>query len=125
MRYLVALCTFCLLFGCKKSTTGEKPKGPVERGKELVKVKGCTACHSLDGSKLVGPTFKGLFGKKQVVTTGGKERTITVDEAYIRRSIREPNADIVKGYTAGSMVVTAPVSDEEIEDIIAFLKTLK
>ncbi len=52
-----------------------------ERGelKELLTRYGCTGCHSLDGSPGVGPTFKGLFGRKVTVVTNGKEHIITAD----------------------------------------------
>ena len=53
------------------------------------------ACHTSDGSKLVGPSFKGIYGHTVRVTTDGQVREITVDDEYLERSIREPNADIV------------------------------
>jgi len=59
---------------------------------------GCLGCHSMDGRKLVGPTFKGLFGSTAKVSTAGKQRAITVDLAYLERSISDPSADIVAGY---------------------------
>ena len=72
--------------------------GAAHAGKELLEKHGCLGCHSLDGTPKVGPTFKGIWGRTVTVLTGGKERTVTVDEAYLRRSILEPNADVVKGF---------------------------
>ena len=50
---------------------------------------GCQSCHSLDGSKGVGPTFKGLFGSQVELTTG---RTVKADEAYLLESISTPTS---------------------------------
>lgn len=62
------------------------PKMPAELpGLTLIKKNGCTGCHSLDGSKIVSTSFKGLYGKKREVITGGKERTIIADDEYILR----------------------------------------
>src|SRR5208283_3492855 len=62
------------------------PQGAVERGLNLLQVKGCLGCHSTDGSSKIGTTYKGIFGRKETVITGGKEREIIADEAYLRKS---------------------------------------
>lgn len=97
---------------------------PVTRGKELVKQNGCTACHSVDGSRLVGPTWKGLFDSQRVLTDG---TTVTADEVYLKNSILKPNVQVVEGYPAGVMPQTylGTLSDKDIADIIAFIKTLQ
>lgn len=96
--------------------------GPPE-GAQLLAIKGCTACHSLDGTKLVGPTFKGLWQRKEIVLTDGVPREIIVDEEYLRRSMLEPNADIVQGYPEGQMPAQGPLLKEgELEAIIEVLK---
>lgn len=100
---------------------GEK-SGP-EKGKELFQSKGCSACHSTDGSRLIGPSFKGLYGRKERVMTGGKERVVTVDEAYIIKSEHEPNADVVVGYQP--LMPPSPMNDEEIRAVIEYIKTLR
>jgi cytochrome c oxidase subunit 2 len=91
---------------------------------DLLTLNGCTACHTLDGSRLVGPTFKGLFGRTETVLTNGEPRQITVDEEYIRKSIKEPMADITEGYPS-AMVVQPNITDEDIENMIELLKDLK
>lgn len=58
----------------------------------------CAACHSLDGSRLAGPSFKGLAGKEQKIIRDGKEMEIKVDRDYLQRAIRTPLADIPVGY---------------------------
>lgn len=95
-------------------------------GLTLLKQNACLTCHSQDGSKIIGPSFRGLYGKTEIVETDGKEREVLADDEYIARSIREPNADVVKGYMKGLMVSYANVlNDEQIAHIIDYLKTLK
>jgi mono/diheme cytochrome c family protein len=91
---------------------------PVALGKKLYKVKGCNACHSLDGSKLVGPTFQGIWGRSEKTNTG----EVKVDEAYVTESILQPLAKVVDGY-APSMP-PQNLTQEEINQMIAFFKTL-
>lgn len=98
---------------------------PGAAGKLLTEQKGCIACHSADGTKIVGPSYKGIFGHKITVSSDGKEREITVNEEYIKKSILEPDADIVKGFNKGSMIsYKGQLSDEEIDQIIEYIKTL-
>ena len=94
-------------------------------GTQLLTLKGCVACHSIDGSKLIGPSFKGLFGKTENVVTDGVTREITVDEDYIRKSILEPNADLVEGYQALMPNQRDLLTDEDIEAIIEVIKELQ
>jgi cytochrome c oxidase subunit II len=94
-------------------------------GRTIMETKGCVACHTTDGSKLVGPSFKGIYGHKVTVTTAGKEREITVDDEYIARSINDPTADVVKGFVSGQMVsYKGQFTDEDIKQIVEYIKTL-
>ncbi len=81
------------------------------------------ACHSLDGGKLVGPAFKGLFGRKEAVLSDGQERQIVADEAYIRKSISLPNADVVLGYQP--VMPPQSLTEEETVQIIKRLRALR
>ena len=100
---------------------GEGEKGGL--GLTVLESRGCLGCHSMDGSKKIGPTFKGLYGSQVTVVTRGKERTVTSDEEYLRRSILEPGADIVRGYQ--NIMPALPVTKEELDAIIEYLETLK
>jgi cytochrome c oxidase subunit 2 len=96
-----------------------------DQGLTIMKFQGCMACHSTDGSKIVGPTYLNLFGKQQVVTRDGADVTITADEEYIKKSILDPNAEIVKGYPKGLMQsYKGKISDADLAKIIEYLKTL-
>jgi cytochrome c oxidase subunit 2 len=91
-----------------------------------MKKNACLSCHSLDGTKLVGPTFKGIYGRKEMVVEGDKEYEITVDDRYIIKSIYEPNLQVVKGYNQGLMIpYKEQIQEEDMQNIIDYLKTLK
>lgn len=99
---------------------------PTAAGKRIMKNIGCFACHSVDGSKLVGPSFKGIYGHTATVVTGGNQREVTVDDEYIKKSIYDPNTDVVKGFNKGLMLsYKGQLSDEDIKQITEYLKTLK
>lgn len=99
---------------------------PSANGKRIMKNIGCFACHTVDGTKLIGPSFKGVYGHDVTVITGGKERVVTVDDEYIKRSIYDPNADVVKGFNKGLMMpYEGQLSDDDIVQITEYLKTLK
>lgn len=83
------------------------------------------ACHSVDGSKLVGPSFVGIWESERTVVTGGSTRQVVADEEYIHRSIFDPNADVVQGFGRGLMLsYEGMLSEEDVEYIIEYLKTL-
>lgn len=94
-------------------------------GRQVVESYGCLACHSLDGSTVIGPSFRGRFGETITVITQGQERQIVYDEEYVVRSIYQPDADIVQGFRPGQMFsYEGEVSMQEIEMIIEFLRSL-
>jgi cytochrome c oxidase subunit II len=91
----------------------------VAAGKTLFQSKGCIACHSPDGAGGVGPTFKGLFGRKEKLADGS---IITIDEAYVTESVREPSLKLVSGFQA--LMPKLSVNDAELKQLISYLKTL-
>ncbi len=88
-----------------------------EHGGLLYKAKGCNACHTLDGNKLVGPTWKGAFGRKEQLANGTE---VTIDDAYLRESILKPMEKIVMGYPPAMPVMQ--LSDIEVDSLILFIK---
>ncbi len=92
-------------------------------GEQVFTLKGCGACHKTDGTTLIGPSWKGLYGKEEKVKENGKAMTVKVDDAYIRESILEPSKKITVGFEQ-TMMPQVPVTDEEINQIIAYIKTL-
>ncbi|KPL14518.1 MAG: hypothetical protein AMS26_10420 [Bacteroides sp. SM23_62] len=109
-------------------TTAALPAAGVpdwEAGLDVLRKNGCNVCHSSDGSKLVGPSYLGVFGSTREVETGGTAREVVADSAYIRTAIYDPEADIVQGYNRGLMLsYEGLVTEEEIRLIIEYLKHL-
>ncbi len=96
---------------------------PAEAGEKVFKKYGCFACHTLDGKDHpIGPTLKGLWGKMETLSDGKK---VLVDENYIRESILDPQAKIVKGRTPSMTVFKGMIKDEEITFLIELIKSLK
>lgn len=96
-----------------------------QRGERLFKQKAvpsCSTCHSIDGSKIVGPSLKGLYGRNEKMSDGS---AIVADDAYIKESILNPNAKIVEGYAAAMPPYAGQLKDEQIADLIEYFKTLK
>lgn len=118
-RCLAAALLLAFAAGC----SGGKKAPP--KGQQLLETFGCTSCHSTDASVIIGPTFKGIFGRQETVVRGRTEQTITVDEAYLRRSILDPRAEVVKGFPSSMPTRFANlVSNEELDSIVEYLKTL-
>lgn len=95
--------------------------GP-ERGKQLYTKQGCDTCHSIDGTPKIGPTWKGLFGKMETMADGSSHK---VDENYLRESMLDPAAKVVKGYAPSMPTYQGKLSDKDLDGLIEYMKTLK
>lgn len=94
-------------------------------GLGVIRRNGCVACHSLDGSTIVGPSFRGIFGEETTVLVNREEQQVVVNEPYIRESLMTPNAKIVKGFRAGLMQsYKGALTEEDIQHIIDYIKSL-
>jgi len=94
---------------------------PGRQGRLLAQARGCAACHSVDGSASVGPSWKGLYGRNEPMSDGS---TVKVDEAYLRESIVTPQARVVKGYPPVMPTPTPPFSEADLAALVAYIKTL-
>ena len=83
--------------------------------------------HNGLSAKIVEETgFKGIWGSTHTVATGREKRQVVVDEEYIKSSIYDPNTDVVEGYGKGLMLsYRGQLSEEDITNIIEYLKTIK
>lgn len=151
-RVVLSLSVFSLLFvtGCggggqqqtqqpssqPSPPTTEQPAQPpaqteetqlVERGQRLSSSIGCTACHSTDGTTIVGPTWQGLYGHEvEVILPDGTETKVVADDEYLRESILDPNAKVTKGFQANLMpIYQGQLSEDDIKAIIEYIKSLQ
>jgi cytochrome c oxidase subunit 2 len=84
----------------------------------------CGGCHSVDGSRGSGPSLKGVAGSNVELQSG---QTVMADTAYLVKSIVDPSADVVKGFPniMGSAVPKGSVSEQDAQNIAAYLETLR
>ncbi len=102
---------------------GEKPEDltPAEWGSQLYQQYACNTCHTTDGTRLIGPSWQGLFGSTIPLENG---QTVTADANYIRESILEPQAKIHEGYPPVMVSYQGQLNDRQINAIIEYIKTL-
>lgn len=94
---------------------------PLEYGERLYTQQNCAACHSIDGSRMVGPTFQGLWGAQRVFEDGG---TAVADANYLRESILQPMAHIVQGYPAAMPQTYSTLDEAQVTGLIAYIESL-
>lgn len=132
--FLLMICiSGVLLSGCQGSTqSGEanSSASPQERGKALVeatmigesKAPGCVTCHSFEAGKvIIGPSLAGIATVAESAVPGLSA------EDFLREAIVDPDAYITEGFPAGVMYKNygKELSAEQINDIVAYLLTLK
>lgn len=84
----------------------------------------CMACHSFADETAGKTPLRGILGRATTVTVGTEQKEIVADEAYIRRAILEPDAEIVVGHT-DEMPVPEDLNDEDLQRMVEYLKGLK
>ena len=94
---------------------------PVEVGEKLYTSFGCIACHTTDGGKNHGPSFKGLFGSTRDFK--GAPRLVA-DEAYIRESITNPTAKTAPGYPE-AMMPPYQIDSKQVDALLLYIQSLK
>jgi len=92
-----------------------------EQGKQISDSNGCNACHTVDGTKSVGPTWKGVYGTEVELGGGGKAE---VDERYISDAILDPNAEVRKGFGPSMPSYQGKLSGEDVKAIAEYIKSL-
>lgn len=92
------------------------------RGRVIADAQGCLLCHSTDGTTGSGPTFKGIAGSNRPLTTG---EFVRADDAYLRRSIVDPSAEVVVGFEDLMPAdLGERLTEAEIDDLVAYIKSL-
>jgi cytochrome c oxidase subunit II len=81
---------------------------------------GCATCHKSEGGAL-GPSLAGLAGKTVALEGGG---STTADDDYLRESILTPQAKVVAGFKPVMPTFKGQVSEEQILQLIAYIKSL-
>jgi cytochrome c2 len=113
----------------RKSAVAAAVNPTIEEGERLYQMFGCMACHSTDGTLVgkVGPSWKGLFGTERDIAKGVKGK-VKADENYLRESIVNPSAKVVKGFEkfdTGMPIYAGILNDSQIDSLILYIKSLK
>lgn len=91
------------------------------RGRRVAERRGCFACHTTDGQRATGPTWRGLYGST-VALSGG--RTVRADAVYLTRSMMEPSEDVVAGFTPVMPSFLGQLDPAEVAALVEFIKSL-
>jgi mono/diheme cytochrome c family protein len=112
--------------GPQQDGPGKTVAATARRGRHLYQETGCVGCHNLEGpvdeKGQVGPSFAGLYGAERPLKSG---ETVTADEEYLRKSILNPNAQIVEGYETGMPAFEGVLQKKDIESMVLFIKSLR
>ncbi|MBL8862939.1 MAG: hypothetical protein JNK02_13155 [Planctomycetes bacterium] len=95
---------------------------PVELGRRSYEMRGCTQCHALDGTRLVGPGFGAFFARQRELADGTR---LDVTDEYVRESVLDPQAKVVAGFEPVMPSFRGRLHELEVEGLIAFLRSLE
>ncbi len=125
---VVATIAVSLGLGAAVSACGSDASAPEvelsaagKQGQTIAKEQGCISCHTSDGKKAIGPTWKDLAGSTVTLDDGTE---VVADDAYLRTAILQPKAQIVDGYGSVMPIYDGELTDAEVDDLIAYLHDL-
>lgn len=96
------------------------------QGESLYNTLGCANCHAAQNN-VHGPTLYGIYNKVRQFTNGS---TAIADDNYLRTSIINPTAQVVKGYSSWGMPAypvgpqQGQLTEEQVLSLVAYIKTL-
>jgi glucose/arabinose dehydrogenase/cytochrome c551/c552 len=113
----------------RKTVVAAAVKPTAEEGERLYQMFGCMACHSTDGTLVgkVGPSWKGLYDSEREIAKGMKGK-VKADADYLRESILNPSAKVVKGFEkfdTGMPIYAGILNESQIESLILYIKSLR
>lgn len=113
------LAALLMITACSSDDAGKELTGAAATGEALAESYSCSSCHSTDGTKSTGPTWKDLWGSEVALTDGD---TVPADAAYIRRSITDPAAQVVEGFNP--TMPAFDLDDDELDALTAYIESL-
>jgi cytochrome c oxidase subunit 2 len=94
----------------------------VEEGRRVASEQGCLKCHSVDGTRHIGPTWTDLYQRQEKLATG---KTVVADEGYLTKSMMDPAADVVQGFQNVMPTYQGKLSPPEVAAIVEYIKSLR
>ncbi len=98
----------------------QQPQTMAQAGAQFFQNFGCSSCHVMQGQG-TGPSLVGLFGKQVQLENGD---VVVADEQYIRRSILDPQAQIVKGYPPIMPTFAGQINEDELMRLVEYIRNL-
>jgi cytochrome c oxidase subunit 2 len=92
-----------------------------DEGRAVAARRGCFNCHTVDGQPHIGPSWAGLYGSRRPLLDG---RTVVADDAYLTRSMMEPEVEIVAGYKPVMPTYRGALPEPEVAALVEFIKAL-
>ncbi|MGE3619942.1 MAG: c-type cytochrome [Acidimicrobiia bacterium] len=118
---LASAVALAVLMAC--GSADEPAPGPrsaeAERGAALARSYGCASCHPTGTGRGTGPGWGGLAGSEVELSDG---TVVIADDAYLRRAVTDPGADVVKGF--GALMPRFDLDDNELDAIVAYIESL-
>ena len=93
-----------------------------EEGRRVATEQGCLKCHSVDGTRHIGPTWTDLYLRDERLTSG---KTVRADEAYLTKSMMDPAADVVQGFQNVMPTYLGKMSPPEVAAVVEYIKSLR
>jgi cytochrome c oxidase subunit 2 len=103
----------------------ERPRQPVtlaRMGERVAQIRGCTRCHTSDGTPHIGPTWANLYGSVVPLEGGGSAR---IDEAYITESMMDPHVKVHQGFPPVMPSYQGLLSAPETGALIEYIRLLR
>jgi cytochrome c oxidase subunit 2 len=94
----------------------------VEEGQRAAAENGCLKCHSVDGTRHIGPTWTDLYLREERLVNG---KTVVADEAYLTKSMMDPAADVVAGFQNVMPTYQGKIPPPEVAAIVEYIKSLR
>jgi cytochrome c oxidase subunit 2 len=116
---VVAVIVASSLTGCGSDGNPTSLSPAAERGRDVARANGCSACHGTDGEGGVGPPFVGLYGSQVTLSDGS---TVVADDAYVAEATRDPGASRVAGYAID--MPGNDLDDAQIAAVVTYIREL-
>ena len=94
----------------------------VEVGRRVAARSGCLACHTVDGQRHIGPTWRMLYGSRVTLRDG---REVVADEAYLTRSMMDPAADVTAGFDPVMPTFRGVIDAPDVAALVEYIKSLR
>jgi cytochrome c oxidase subunit 2 len=93
----------------------------VEEGRRVAAEQGCLKCHSVDGTRHIGPTWAALYMRPEKLANG---KQVVADEAYLTRSMMDPGGEIVAGFQNVMPTYQGKMTPPEVASVVEYIKSL-